>query len=630
VRRGLTSRAIAASLALALLVGVAFGVLVDAVDEERDSAAAATRSQQVIAAANRLERLVLDLETGQRGFLIVGEERFLEPWSAARRTYRQATAALVAAAGGVDGQGARARRIAASVDAYVRQYSVPLVEAARRGEASARGAAALAEGKRRVDEIRAEFDEFVGAERRLFTTREDEADADARRAVIVAAVGLVGSVLLILLFGGYLVRAVTLPVRRAAAMAGRLAGGDLATRMPEAGAGEIGALERSFNTMAGSLEKSRDELRMLADEQAALRRVATLVARGVPPAEIFDAAAAEVHSLLRADSTRLIRYETDGTITGVAGRAVPGFDIPEDERFELHGHTVTAAILRTGRPARIDGYDPADGPIAAEMSRRGIRSAVGAPIVVEGRLWGAFVAAWKTDHPSHDSEDRLAQFTELVATALANAQSRAELAASRARVVATADETRRRIERDLHDGAQQSLVHTLITLKLARRGLGDADGTAIEFLDQALAHAERANADLRDLAHGILPATLSRGLEAALETLVARLHLPVTVDVTPERLPPDVEATAYFIVAEALTNTVKHAGASKARVSASVRDGALHVEVNDDGVGGASMDAGTGLLGLHDRTAALNGELQLNSVPGAGTTITVILPLPES
>jgi signal transduction histidine kinase len=393
-----------------------------------------------------------------------------------------------------------------------------------------------------------------------------------------------------------LIRSVTLPVRRAAAMAGRLASGDLATRMPETSVGEIGALERSFNAMAGSLEKSRDELRRLADEQAALRRVATLVARAVPPAEIFDAAAAEVRSLLGADVTRLLCHEPDGTVTDVAGGA---------------GHESAASVI-------------------GELRGQGIQASVQAPIVVEGRQWGVMLAGWSTAAaPSPDSEERLAQFTDLVATAIANAQSRAELAASRARVVATADETRRRIERDLHDGAQQSLVHTLITLKLARRDLGDVDGPAVEFVDQALEHAERANAELRDLAHGILPATLSRGLEAAIETLVARLRLPVAVDVTKDRLPPDVEATAYFIVAEALTNTVKHADATRARVSAAVEDGALRIEVQDDGAGGASTDAGTGLLGLHDRAAALNGALEVTSPPGGGTTIAVTLPVPE-
>jgi signal transduction histidine kinase len=608
VRGGLTSRAVIASLVLAVLVGAAFGVLVSAIDEQRHSAAEATRSQEAIADANRLERLVLDLETGQRGFLIAGEERFLQPWTVARETWRPAAAALVRAANGVDGQRDLARQIAASIDSYVKDYSLPLVEAARRGDPSAGTPTSLAEGRRRIDDIRGEFDEFVDAERRLFSARKERADDDARRAVLVAAAGLVGSVLLILLFGGYFVRSVTLPVRRAAAMAGRLAGGDLATRMPETGVGEIGALERAFNTMAGSLEKSRDELAALAEEQAALRRVATLVARAVPPEEIFAATAAEARTLLGADRTALVRDGADGTVTGVAAEAVPGTEPVNADSTAIR---VAAEAAPGTEPVHADGRT------------------VSAPVLVEGRRWGALVATWTAGgEPAPGSEERLLQFTDLVATAIANAHGRAELAASRARVVATADETRRRLERDLHDGAQQSLVHTLITLKLARRDLAGTDGPAVELLDQALEHAERANTELRDLAHGILPATLSRGLEAALETLVGRLQLPVSLDVTSERLPPDVEATAYFIAAEALTNTVKHAEASRARVSARVEGGKLHMEVRDDGVGGAGLDAGTGLLGLHDRAAALDGDLRVDSPPGGGTTITVTLPLP--
>jgi signal transduction histidine kinase len=195
-------------------------------------------------------------------------------------------------------------------------------------------------------------------------------------------------------------------------------------------------------------------------------------------------------------------------------------------------------------------------------------------------------------------------------------------------VVATADETRRRIEQDLHDGAQQSLVHTVITLKLARRAIGDAGGPAVELIDDALEHAERANVELRELAHGILPATLTRGLEAAIETLVSRVRLPVSVDVMRERLPPELEATAYFVVAEALTNTVKHARASRAEVTAAVQDGVLHVEVRDDGVGGAEMDGRTGLVGLDDRVAAMNGELRVDSPPGGGTTVAARIPVP--
>jgi signal transduction histidine kinase len=629
VRGGLTRRTIVASALLALVVGAAFAVLARAVSEERDSSGQAIRSQEMIAAASRLERLVLDLESGQRGYLVTRQERFLDPWQAARGEYRRAADALVASTGGVNGQAHTARAIADAVDAYVTQYSVPLVEAARRGEASASSARALDEGKRRVDAIRARFDEFADAERRRFLGREEAADSDARRAILIAGIGLAGSTLLIVLFGGYLTRAVALPVRRAAIMAERLARGDLSTRMSETGTGEVGALERSFNTMAGTLEASRDQLRLIAEEQAALRRVATLVARDVPAAEIFEAAAAEVRSLLGTNVTILLRYEQDGTGVVLAGSAEAG--VRTMERVTLEEDSVTARVARTGRSARMEGYERMPGSIAGAAQREGIRAAVGAPVVVGARLWGVMIAAWKHDDALRpDAEERLAQFTELIATALANAQSRAELAASRARVVATADETRRRIERDLHDGAQQSLVHSVITLKLAQRALGGASGPAVELIGEALDHAERAITELRELAHGILPATLSRGLAAAIETLVSRVRLPVNVDVTEERMASQLEATAYFVVSEALTNTVKHARASRARVTASVADGVLHVEVSDDGVGGAHTDGKSGLLGLYDRVAAMDGELHVESPAGVGTTVAATIPLPES
>jgi signal transduction histidine kinase len=607
VKGGLALRTIVASGLLAILVGAAFAVLVRAISEQRDSAALATHSQEVIGTASGLERMVLDLETGQRGYLITRDDRFLEPWRAALEEYQSESRDLIRLAA-VPAQDRGARRIAAAVESYVNDYSVPLVDAAGRGDPSASSAASLAEGRERVDSIRGLFDRFVGAERRLFRVRDERADTDARRAIAAAAVGLGASILLIALFGAYLTRAIAMPVRRAASMAGRLAGGDLATRMPETGVGEIGALERSFNTMAASLEDSRDELRRRADEQAALRRVATLVARGVPASELFDAVAAEVQHLLDADATRLVRYEPDGTATALSGRGATG-----DET----GESVTAIVLRTGRPARKDSYDEA--------------TAVGAPVVVEDRLWGVMLAAWRrAEALPPDAEERIAQFTELIATAIANAQSRAELAASRARVVATADETRRRIERDLHDGAQQQLVHTVITLKLAQRAMGDREDPATGLVGEALVLAERATAELRDLAHGILPPSLSRGLQGGIETLVSRVRLPVSIDVTDERLPPALEATAYFIVAEALTNVVKHAGASAARISAHVHDGALRVEVRDDGAGGAHVDGSSGLLGLHDRAAAMNGELTVESPPGSGTTIVATLPVPDA
>ena len=628
MRGGLTRTTVVASAVLALLVGTAFAILVRAVANERDSADLATRSLEVIVAASGLERLVIDLETGQRGYLVTGEERFLEPWDAARRSYRREADALVARTGGVNGQAAAAREIADAVDAYVTQYSVPLVDAARRGEASARSAAALDEGKRRVDALRAQFTAFVEAERRRFLARQEAADSDSGRAIALAAVGLAGSTLLIVLFGGYLLRAVALPVRRAAAMSGRLAGGDLSTRMPETGTGEMGALERAFNTMAGSLEASRDELSLIADEQAALRRVATLVARDVPAGQLVQAAVAEVRTLFGADVTRLLRYHGDNAVRVVAESGESGLPTLQGERFELEDNSVTAMVVRTGAPARIDDYGSSKGPMAALRKSEGLNASVGTPILVGARLWGVMVASWRRkDALSPGIEERMGEFTELIATAFANAQSRADLAASRTRVVATADETRRRIERDLHDGAQQSLVHAVITLKLARRALGESNGTAAELVDEALGHAERANEDLRELAHGILPATLTRGLDAAIETLVSRVRLPVSVDVTAERLPMELEAAAYFVVAEALTNTVKHARASRAEVTIALEEGVLRVEVGDDGVGGADRDGGSGLLGLSDRVAAMDGELRVDSPPGGGTTIAAALPV---
>jgi signal transduction histidine kinase len=561
---------------------------------------------------------VLDLETGQRGLLISGEQRFLEPWDHAHAAYSRVSRELNALAE-IPAQDRRARQITEAIDSYVRDYSVPLVNATRRHEASARSPATLEEGKRRVDALRHQFDRLVAAERSLFAERQSRSDRDARRAIIAATVGVAGSVLLIVLFAGYLTRAIVLPVRRAANMAGRLAAGDLATRMPETGIGEIGALERAFNAMGRDLEAGRDELRRLADEQAALRRVATLVARRVPAPELLDAVAAEANELLDADVTRLLRFEPDGTMTAVGRKSESGAQMLDDAHRTLEDEPVTGLVLRTGRAARID-------------ADAGSRSSVGAPIVVGGRLWGVMVAVWTGDTAGPaNTEDRMTQFTELVATAIADTESRAELAASRDRVVATADETRRRIQRDLHDGAQQRLVHAVITLKLAQRTLGPGNGAAADLVGEALEHTQGANAELRELVHGILPAALRRGgLRAGIEAVVSRVALPVSLDVPGERFPPALEATAYFIAAEALTNAVKHARASSADITAFVEAGALHVEVRDDGVGGARFEGSSGLLGLHDRAAALGGELRVESPEGGGTVVAARLPIPEA
>jgi signal transduction histidine kinase len=380
--------------------------------------------------------------------------------------------------------------------------------------------------------------------------------------------------------------------------------------------------------------RRRDEMHALADEQAALRRLAVAVAHDEPPAEVFRAIADEIGPLLGADDASVVRFEADGTTaTVLAGTGCWANRPPSELRVDLEHAPAVGAVFRTGAAVRLDrrDYERVAGPVAEYLRRYGIRSAVASPIVVECRRWGAMVATTRSTPLSRDTERRMAQFAALVGIVIANAESRAELTASRARVLAAADEARRRIQRDLHDGAQQRLVGTVLALKLARQEMGDPDGPAGRLLDEALAQAQGATQELRELAHGILPAALARGgLRAGIEALVARLHLPVSVDVTPQRLPAPLEATAYFIVAEALTNTVKHARATQGSVTAVFDRGALALEVRDDGVGGASIDGSRGLLGLRDRAAALDGDLRVESPPGRGTLIAATLPVPPS
>jgi PAS domain S-box-containing protein len=373
---------------------------------------------------------------------------------------------------------------------------------------------------------------------------------------------------------------------------------------------------------------SREQLATLAEEQAALRRVATVVARQSPPAEIFAAVADEVGRLLRVEDTTIFRYEEDWTATVVADRGDRPVPLPIGSRLPLDGDSAAALVRRTGRPARIDDFTNATGPLAAYTRDAGIGSTVGSPIVVDGRLWGAMIAATRSDEPMpRTTESRMGQFTELMATAISNVQARSDLAASRARIAAAADEERRQVVRDLHDGAQQRLVHTVLTLKLARQALGNDAERGSALVTEALAHAESAIAELRELAHGILPGALSRGgLRAGVEALASRMPLPIECDLSVDRLPPAIEASAYFVIAESLTNVVKHARASAATVVARVHDGTLRIRVQDDGVGGARPD-GHGLLGLADRLAVLGGRLLVETPADGGTLIAADIPI---
>jgi signal transduction histidine kinase len=447
-----------------LLVGLGFTVLLLSVLDLRKSERLARHSEAILTSANQVERLVVDLETGQRGFVITGQERFLAPWQAARSALPAQTAALEQLVANNPAQLNRAEQISRDAASYIRDYSVPSINAARNDPAAARTAAATDEGKRRVDAMRLVFDELIQAERELSVAQQAHSDTVARRAVIAAVTGLVGSLLLILGFATYLGRAIVRPVLGTAAMAGRLADGDLEVRVPESGPGEIRTLERSFNSMAASLQDAR-----------------------------------------------------------------------------------------------------------------------------------------------------------------------AELAASRARIVTSADETRRRIERDLHDGIQQRLVSLALDLRAVQASMTDGRAELLAQLDTIADGLAGTLDELREISRGIHPAILSEsGIGPAIKMLARRSAIPVEVDVgVASRLPPPIEVAVYYVVSEALTNAVKHAGASVAHVDVHQRDGRVHLTVRDDGSGGADPTQGSGLVGLTDRIQALGGTITVHSPPGDGTTLQVELPLAQ-
>jgi signal transduction histidine kinase len=372
-------------------------------------------------------------------------------------------------------------------------------------------------------------------------------------------------------------------------------------------------------------------LEQLVREHAALRRVATLVAREPSPSEVFTAVTRETGVLLGAQRATLLRVESAQWAVVVAGwtdgTAPP---VPVGHRGALDGRGILGQMLRTARPVRIEDFDEVgDGPVATLMRDLGIRSGAGGPIILGGRVWGAVSAVWPegTSMPL-GAEDRIAAFAELVSYAIENAETRDELAASRARLVAAADEARRRIERDLHDGAQQRLVAAALELTLLEHQLDRDPEGARPVLARAREQLDGGLGELRDLARGIHPTVLTdRGLEAALNALVQRAAVPVDLRVAvAERLDTAIEAAAYFLVSEALTNVAKHAQADTVSVDVASTDDTLVVTIADDGVGGADPGRGSGLRGLVDRVQAVGGRLEVSSASGDGTRLCARLP----
>jgi PAS domain S-box-containing protein len=379
-------------------------------------------------------------------------------------------------------------------------------------------------------------------------------------------------------------------------------------------------------------ERKRAEkaLRRLADEQAALRRVATAVAAETDPARVFDVVTEEVGRLLGAQTSNMVRYDGAGSAAVVGGWNAPGVSsVPVGDWVKLDGDTVAARVWRTEQPARVDSYDDLTGTLAESLRGLGFRAAVAAPVWLSGRLWGAVIVSTVKPEPfPRGAEQRLADFAELATQALANAQAHQELAASRARIVEAGDAERRRLERNLHDGAQQRLVSLALNLRLAARACDPDDEASRSAFERAGEELAQALEELRELARGIHPAVLSdRGLEPAIEALAARTPVPVEwrIDLE-ERLPEPVEAAAYYVVAESLTNAAKHANASAVTVRIGREDGLARIEVADDGIGGAATGHGSGLRGLADRVEALGGRLRLDSPLGEGTTVHAEIP----
>ena len=379
--------------------------------------------------------------------------------------------------------------------------------------------------------------------------------------------------------------------------------------------------------MAIANAEAEHRLRELADTQASLRRLAMLVARGESPEAVFAAVTGEALRYFGNGTARMIRFELDRTATLVANEGTTGPHVRVGRRWEGYPPTgLTATVLRTGRAARVDDYGdlPGGEPYLAE----GLRSAVAMPVHVHGRLWGMIAVGSGQGPLPADTEQRMTEFTELVATAVANAQSRAELITSRARIVAASDEVRRRIERDLHDGAQQRLIALALRLRMAAEPSTERGEPRTEMTDAA-AELMGVVDELREISRGIHPTILSKaGLRPALRALGRRSVVPVELDVRVDgRLSEPVEVGIYYVVSEMLANAEKHARASVVEVSAEAADGMLRVRVRDDGIGGADPVRGSGLLGLKDRIEALGGTFSVHSPLGRGTTVICEVPV---
>jgi signal transduction histidine kinase len=562
-------------------------------------------STEVLLAANRLERLVADMETDQLRYVATGDAEFLGPWNAARAAFLvQATALQRLAAANNPEQGKRAREIVGAATAYLHEHAEPLLRTARRDRARAGAVVTWAEGKRRIDAIRHQFDRFADVQHRLALAHERDAVPTIRRMIGMAA-GASATLLLVFLLAGFVLRG---PARRAPA-------------------GPVhGLLLRPGRERPG-----RESACPVAGECEGLRRVATLVARDASPADVFEAGAAEMGRALDAEHAMITRYDPGGMITVVghwSARQAPQIMPPLEGRWPVADDAVADSVCRTGLPAHLRQDIGAVGDIGAWIRSHGIGRMTGHPVVAGDHLWGMAVVLSAESAPWPAGAERtMGEFAGLVGVALAGSRRRAELLASRVRLVETADATRRRVERALHERTQQRLVTTGLALRLIETAVPAEQERLREQVSAAARDVVEIIDDLQAIARDLHPAFLTLGgVESSLRALARRAPIPVELDVRAgRRPPPNVALTLHHAVSEALANAASHSCASAVRVDLELGE-PVRLSVRDDGIGGARLRPGGALAALRDRVEALGGMFELESPTGGGTSLRLTMP----
>jgi signal transduction histidine kinase/CHASE3 domain sensor protein len=568
--------------------------------------AAAHDSTNVLLAAQRLERLVADLETGQLRFLATGDSTSLSPWHAARAAFPAQAAALQRLAAEISPEQARrAQEIIRAATSYLREHAEPMVRAVRHDPRRARSLVTRAEGKRRIDAIRRQFDRFLEVQHGIASAREKGAVPAARRMIATAA-GAAGSLLVLFLLAGFVMHG---PWRR---------GGDKhADHQPAVVPSRLGG------------HRSRTE-----DEHEALRRIATLVARGASPAEVGNAAAGEMGRILGAEHAMITRYDPAGMVRAVGywnDPDAPAIMPPLDGRWPVANETVADRVRRSGRPARMPSGFPGTGDIGRWIRSHKIRQMIGCPVVAGEDLWGVATVLSRTAAPHPGAAEQcMLEFAGLIGLAVANARHQAELAASRVRLVEASDAARSRIERDLHDRTQQRLVAVGLRLRAAEATVPHGMEEFQAALARTAGDVTGVIEDLQEIARRLYPAFLMKGgLDGSLRALARRS--PVRVELETDvrrRVPANIALTVHFVVAEGLANAAEHAHASTVWVGVRA-DETVRLTVRDDGIGGAWPRPGSALTVLRDRVDALGGALEIESPPGEGTSLRLTIEAGE-